>query len=181
MRALQDPRKGYRELIAAIRKLEEAGQAEDLMLVVFGDPNVGELPDLDVASRNVGYIADDEQLSRLYSAADVAVVPSLEEAFGKTVVEAMACGTPVIAFDIGGPRDIITHLNDGFLAQPQSTDDLARGIAWGLDQVKRGPALGERARAKVEAEYDIDVVAASYENLYRRILLRSHNRLALDT
>ena len=175
MRALQDPRKGYAELIAAIRKLKEAGQAEDLMLVVFGDPNVGELPDLEIASRNVGYISDDHQLSRLYSAADVAVVPSLEEAFGKTVVEAMACGSPVVAFDIGGPRDIITHLHDGYLAEPQSVDDLARGISWALGQVKHGPALGERARAKVEAEYDIDVVAASYEKLYRRILLRTHN------
>lgn len=178
MRALQDPRKGYPELIAAIRKLKEGGRAEDLMLVVFGDPNVGELPDLEIASRNVGYVGDDQQLSRLYSAADVAVVPSLEEAFGKTVVEAMACGTPVVAFDIGGPRDIITHLHDGFLAQPESADDLARGIAWALDQMKRGPALGERARAKVEAEFDIDVVAASYERLYRRILERTPNMFA---
>jgi glycosyltransferase involved in cell wall biosynthesis len=181
MRALQDPRKGYPDLIAAIRKLKETGRAADLMLVVFGDPNVGELPDLEIASRNVGYVGDDQQLSRLYSAADIAVVPSLEEAFGKTVVEAMACGTPVVAFDIGGPRDIITHLHDGFLAQPQSSDDLARGIAWCLDQVKRGPALGERARAKVEAEFDIDVVAASYERLYRRILARTHNMFAPDT
>jgi len=173
IRATQDPRKGYRELVAAIEKLKETGRAANLLLVVFGDPKASDLPGLPIESRNVGYINDDLWLSHLYSAADVAVVPSIEEAFGKTLIEAMACGTPVVAFNTGGPRDIITHLHDGFLAEPYSPDDLAAGITWCLDQVKSGPQLDRRARAKVESKFDIDVVAASYERLYRRILARA--------
>jgi len=173
IRATQDPRKGYRELVAAIEKLKETGRAANLLLVVFGDPKASDLPGLPIESRNVGYINDDLWLSHLYSAADVAVVPSIEEAFGKTLIEAMACGTPVVAFNTGGPRDIITHLHDGFLAEPYSPDDLAAGIAWCLDQVKSGPELDHRARAKVESKFDIDVVAASYERLYRRILAQA--------
>ena len=170
MHATHDPRKGYRELLAAIEKLKDAGQAAKLLLVVFGDLSPGDMPDLGIESRNVGYINDDQRLSLLYSAADVAAVPSKEEAFGKTLIEAMACATPVVAFDSGGPRDIITHRHDGYLAEPYSADDLAAGIAWCLDQAKSGAGLGLRARAKVESKFDIDVVAASYERLYRRIL-----------
>ena len=152
MHATHDPRKGYRELLAAIEKLKEAGQAAKLLLVVFGDLKPGDMPDLGIESRNVGYINDDQRLSLLYSAADVAAVPSKEEAFGKTLIEAMACGTPVVAFDSGGPRDIITHRHDGYLAEPYSADDLAAGIAWCLDQAKSGAGLGLRARAKVECQ-----------------------------
>jgi glycosyltransferase involved in cell wall biosynthesis len=173
IRATQDPRKGYRELVAAIEKLKETGQTENLLLVVFGDPTAADLPGLHIENRNVGYVDDDRSLSLLYSAADVAVVPSIEEAFGKTVIEAMACATPVVAFNTGGPKDIITHQHDGFLAEPFRPDDLATGVAWCLDRVRRGPEFGRQARAKVEAKFDIEVVAASYERLYRRILARA--------
>ena len=129
MRALQDPRKGYPELIAAIRRLKESARAADLMLVVFGDPNVGDLPDLEIASRNVGYVGDDQQLSRLIRPRTSRSCPPSRRLSARQSSKRWR-GTPVVAFDTGGPRDIITHLHDGFLAQPQSTDDLARGIAW---------------------------------------------------
>jgi glycosyltransferase involved in cell wall biosynthesis len=177
MHATQDPRKGYRELVEAIDRLKAAGRADKLMLAVFGAPKGTELPSLGIEGRNVGYLDDDRQLSLLYAAADVAVVPSIQEAFGKTVIEAMACGTPVVAFDSGGPKNIIDHRHDGYLADSYSTDDLAAGITWCLGQVKAGVDLGRRARAKVKAKFDIDVVAASYERLYRRILARAHNRI----
>src|SRR5262249_13017479 len=104
LRATTDPRKGYRELIAAIEKLKGSERAANLLLVVFGDKKAGSQPDLGIECRNVGYIDDDQRLSLLYSAADIAVVPSIEEAFGKTLIEAMSCGTPVVAFDSGGPK-----------------------------------------------------------------------------
>jgi len=176
LRATTDPRKGYRELIAALARLKEGGRGENMMLVVFGDEKVGPPPQLAMESRNVGYIEDDQRLSLLYSAADIAVVPSKEEAFGKTLIEAMACGTPVVAFDSGGPKDIITHRNDGYLAAAYSIDDLAEGVVWSLEQVRSGPGLGQRARAKVHAKFDIDVVAASYEKLYRSILANAAAR-----
>jgi glycosyltransferase involved in cell wall biosynthesis len=175
MRARTDPRKGYPQLEAAVEKLRQRGRTENLMLVVFGDPQMGALPK-GIDGRNVGFLNDDQRLSLLYSAADVAVVPSIQEAFGKTVIEAMACCTPVVAFDVGGPKDIIDHLHDGFLAQPYRSDDLAKGIGWCLEQMKLGPDLGRRARTKVETKYDIDVIAGSYESLYRRILTQARER-----
>jgi glycosyltransferase involved in cell wall biosynthesis len=118
----------------------------------------------------LGHFDDDQRLALLYSSADVMVTPSLQEAFGKTLIEAMACGTPVVAFNSGGPVDIIDHRADGYLARPFCADDLADGIAWCLAEGTRPLELGRRGRAKVEKEFDIDVVASRYLALYQQIL-----------
>ncbi len=168
--ATTDIRKGFAELRAALEILGRDTTVQRPMLVVFGDLQPGDIPDCGIEIRYVGYIRDNIRLSQLYAAADVAVMPSLQEAFGKTLIEAMACGTPVVAFGGGGPDDIIDHRIDGYLAQPGDPADLAAGIAWGLAAVAAGADLGRLARAKVEAAFDIDVVAARYHALYQRIL-----------
>jgi len=112
-------------------------------------------------------------LSQLYSAADVAVVPSLQEAFGKTLIEAMACATPVVAFASGGPLDIIEHRVDGYLAKPYCPSDLATGLAWCLQETAQGREPGAAARRKVKAEFDIQVIADRYHDLYKRVLERA--------
>jgi glycosyltransferase involved in cell wall biosynthesis len=169
--ATTDPRKGFAELQAALKILGRDQGDRRPLLVVFGDLQPGDIPDCGVEIRYVGYIRDNTRLSQLYAAGDVAVMPSLQEAFGKTLIEAMACATPVVAFGGGGPDDIIDHRADGYLARPFEPADLAAGIAWSLATVAAGADLGQRARAKVAAAFDIDVVAARYQALYRRILL----------
>jgi glycosyltransferase involved in cell wall biosynthesis len=168
--AMHDRRKGYPELLAALNMLGQSGRANNILLVVFGSLDADDVPDLGIETRSVGYVADDERLSLLYSAADAAVMPSLQEAFGKTLIEAMACGTPVVAFNTGGPVDIIEHGNTGYLAKPHSPADLAKGIAWCLKEVRDGRDIGGEARAKVEAEFNIDTVADRYQALYERVL-----------
>lgn len=170
--ATTDTRKGFAELLAALQILGRDGVAGQPLLVVFGDLQPGDIPDYGIETRHVGYIDDNIRLSKLYAAADVAVMPSLQEAFGKTLIEAMACGTPVVAFGGGGPDDIVTHRVDGYLAEPYRPEDLAAGITWSLDAIAGGADLGARARAKVEAAFDIDVVAARYRDLYERIVSR---------
>lgn len=181
--ATTDPRKGFTELLTALKILGRDADPAAVrpLLVVFGDLQPGDIPDYGVEVRYVGYIGDNARLSQLYSAADVAVMPSLQEAFGKTLIEAMACATPVVAFGGGGPDDIIEHRVDGYLARPYEPKDLAAGIAWSLAEVAAGTDLGGRARAKVKAAFDIDAVAARYQALYRRILERKAAEAALPT
>lgn len=174
--ATRDARKGYAELLQALRILGSEEKAKDMLLVVFGDLQQGDIPDCGVETRHAGYIDDNRRLSQLYSSADVAVMPSLQEAFGKTLIEAMACGTPVVAFDSGGPRDIVSHGIDGYLANAFSPQDLARGILWCFDQTARGVDLGGAARMKVRAEFDIEAVADRYQALYGKILARPASR-----
>jgi len=106
-----------------------------------------------------------------YSAADVFVAPSRMDAFGKTLVEAMSCGTPVVCFDATGPKDIVEHHLTGYRATPFSPQDLAHGIQWVLVQPPDAyQALCRNARERAEQRFDSRVIARQYEALYREVL-----------
>ena len=92
----------------------------------------------------VGPVTEDRLLAMFYSAADVMVVPSRQEAFGQTALEAFACGRPVVAFDVGGLPDIVDHQSTGWLARPFDTEDLAAGIAWVLGDAQRARDSAQR-------------------------------------
>jgi glycosyltransferase involved in cell wall biosynthesis len=98
------------------------------------------------------------------------LVPSLEEAFGKTAAEALSCQTPVVCFDSTGLKDIVEHQACGYSAEAFSSDDLANGIAWVLADETRHAALAARGRAKVLEEFSISRVAEQYRALYTEIL-----------
>ena len=82
----------------------------------------------------------------------------------------MSCGTPCIAFNIGGLPDMIEHKNNGYLARPFDADDLAKGIAWILEDNNRLKDLSINARNKIEKEFDPVYVARQYRKLYEDII-----------
>jgi glycosyltransferase involved in cell wall biosynthesis len=169
LNATTDRRKGYDELRRAVAILSKSGWRDRAELVVFGADGGDDREALGLNVRYVGHLRDDARLALLYSAADVMVTPSLQEAFGKTLIEAMACATPVVAFDSGGPSDIVEHRRTGYLARPFDPESLAAGIAWCLDGTERVGELGRAARARALSHYGIDRIAGLYCNLYRRI------------
>ena len=160
-----DFRKGFKELCEALHKLED----KDIELVVFGSIKPEIELDFGFKTHYLGHLHDDVSLVTLYSAADVMIVPSLQEAFGQTASESMACGTPVVAFGHTGLLDIIDHKKNGYLAKPFSTDDLACGIEWILNTDNFGE-LCTNAREKVMREFDSVVVAKKYIELYKDTL-----------
>lgn len=117
-------------------------------------------------TRHFGYSGDVTTLRLLYSAADVFAFPSRTEAFGRTIVEAFACGTPVVAFAGSGPDDIITP-DVGILAPPGDVDSFASGLVHLLGQSKR---YATACRNRAEAVYAKPVVANQYAALYQSIL-----------
>lgn len=170
LNALSDKRKGFWHLAKALDVLESAKEPDPPELLVAGDLTPDNAPDLGLKTRFLGTITDTDRLATLYSAADVMVAPSLQEAFGKTHVEAMSCGTPVVAFDSGGPSEIILHDETGYLAEPFEPEALAQGIDRCLSAVRHTPGIGKAARDRVLNRYDIDVVAGHYIDHYRHIL-----------
>jgi glycosyltransferase involved in cell wall biosynthesis len=161
--AVKDPRKGFDLLKEALKKLSVT-HGDDYEVVVFG---ADEVPiELDMPIRFLGYLKDHLSLQVAYSAADVMIVPSIEEAFGQTVTEAMACATPVVVFSDTGPAGIVEHLKTGYVARHSDTDDLARGIEWVLEDDRRLKTLSRNARKKVLKTYDIRLVAQQYARLY---------------
>jgi glycosyltransferase involved in cell wall biosynthesis len=96
------------------------------------------------------------------------IVPSLQENLSNAIMESLACGTPVVAFDVGGNSDMIEHLINGYLAKPFESQDLANGIEWVLNALNYDELCGN-AREKVMREFDSVVVARKYIELYKDI------------
>ena len=162
-----DPRKGFSYLIEALRRLSSKHK-DEYYLAVFG---MGKQQlELDVPVKFLGYLHDPYLLQLAYSSADVMAVPSVEEAFGQTVTEAMACAVPVVSFEETGPADIIEHLKTGYLARYLDGQDLAKGIEWILDSKERIEDLSRNARKRIEQSYDINLIAREYEKLYHHLL-----------
>jgi glycosyltransferase involved in cell wall biosynthesis len=175
MGATSDENKGFELLRQAMAVLPQQVAGRECMLVVFGAQWL-DLPDLNIEVRFMGTLTDDIALSVLYAAADVMVVPSRQENLPNTIMEAMACGTPPVAFRTGGIPDLIEHQYSGYLAEPFDTEDLARGIAWTLEQSGQGSSPGTHCRQKVEREFALDVVSARYMKLYSELAGNAHGR-----
>jgi len=168
--ATGDTRKGFHLLQAALRDLSQAGWRDRIELVVFGSSKPKSPVDLGFPIHYLGKLQDDLSLRIAYAAADVMIAPSIEEAFGQTASESLACGTPVVVFTNTGLKDIVDHQQNGYVASYCDIGDLATGIAWILEDSGRHQALRHAAREKAEREYAMDVQAHRYLTLVYDIL-----------
>ena len=166
----QDHRKGGDLLAAAIEKLVAA--APDVELAVFGQ---SEGPDLGAPTRYLGDLTTDLDLVDAYSAADVFALPSRLDNLPNTGLEALSCGTPIAAFKFGGLEDIVRHRVTGYLADPFSPDDLAKGISWLLSDSERRASLSYMAAADARSKFSAAVVARKHIDLYCKVLSEAHS------
>lgn len=157
-----DPRKGFAYLREALSAFAESDGVE---LVIFGADDAGSI-DLDVPMRRTGNLHDNVSLNLLYSACDVFVLPALQDNLPNTLLEALACGTPCVAFDTGGVGDLLQHHENGYLAQLADAADLRRGIEWSLAQ----EWWPERIHQQVVERYAADRISEQYIGLYQSIL-----------
>jgi glycosyltransferase involved in cell wall biosynthesis len=162
--------KGFQYLLPALHQLSDKGFSETAEFVVFGSSKPQQETNLGIKTTYLGRLHDDITLALVYSAADVMVVPSLQEAFGKTAIESMACGTPVVSFDSTGLKDIVDHQQNGYRAQCFSDVDLAAGIQWVLEDLDRWHYLSAQARQKVESQFTLEKQADAYIQIYHEIL-----------
>lgn len=166
---LNDSFKGFDKFLAALRRLDNS----KYFLCFFGKLNPDSIKGLGFEYKNFGFLHDTISLRLLYSAAHVFVAPSLMEAFGKTLAESMACGTPVVCFDATGPKDIVAHKVSGYKAKPFDEEDLAYGIKWILSSPNR-EEISKNAREKVIKDFDSPVIAQKYMRLYEEVWVETY-------
>ena len=172
MNSTSDKRKGFQHLQSALQEMVNNKYGTEIELIVFGSSEQSDIPNLGLKTHYFGTLHDDISLALLYNASDVLVAPSTQENLANTVMEALACGTPCVAFGIGGMSDMIEHKRTGYLAQPFDAEDLAKGIAWVIEDEERWQVLSHQSRQKVEEEFAIESVAQRYAELYKEVLER---------
>ena len=150
--------KGFKYLTEALAQTDN----KDIVLGIIG--NTGSRSSLDDAFKRYdiktfGYVTDEYTLAEIYNLGDVFVNPSLQESFGYTVCESMSCGTPAVAFAVGGMLDQIEHKVNGYLAGFRDSIDLARGIEYVL---KHHEEISPKARESAKR--------FSYDNVYAGVM-----------
>ena len=172
-----DKRKGLDYLVEAVNRMavQDSSLKDNTAIAVLGghSEEVADLLPLPVFP--LGYVSDESKIVKVYNAADVFVLPSLEDNLPNTIMEAMACGVPCVGFNIGGIPEMIGHLKSGYVAKAADADDLARGIKWVLDF--KGEELSKEARRKVLNSYSQQSVAIKYIELYQETALSKSYKL----
>ena len=163
--SVEDRRKGLSYLVEAL-----AGTAgdPDLLLVSIGrgDPAIGE----GARHLHLGRVDDDDRLSLVYSAADVFVIPSLQEAFGQTALESVSCGTPVVGFAAGGIPEIVRPGVTGALGPPGDAAALRGAVESILRDPEEAARLSESCRRVALEEHGLERQARRYVDLYSGLL-----------
>jgi len=162
---VKDYYKGFEKFLELLEHLD----SDKYFLCFFGHVDNETLERTGFESRSLGYLNDVVAMRLAYSAADVFVAPSLMEAFGKTLIESMACGTPVVCFDATGPKDIVSHKIDGYKSKAYCSEDLARGVNWVLSH-DNYQDLSDKARNKILREFDSHDSANKYIRLYSELI-----------
>lgn len=157
----EDPRKGFHHLREAFQLLPQDANIE---LVVFGAEQEQDL-DVNLPIHQVGRFYDNPSMALLYSACDVFVAPSTQDNLPNTVLESLACGTPCVAFNIGGMPDLIQHQANGYLATLSDEQDLANGIQWVLKQSLFPVDIHQQVREK----YALPQIAERYYEVYKNL------------
>lgn len=172
MNATHDINKGFKHLESALRQLAAEGWQEHLELLVVGQPAPPTPVNTGVPTRFLGVLPDDHSMRQVYSAADVTVLPSLQENLPNSIMESMACGTPVVAFGIGGIPQLVEHGVTGYLARATDSSDLAAGLREILTSDTRRDQFGSASRLKIEREFDTALITQRTLSLYENLVTR---------
>ncbi|NER08083.1 MAG: glycosyltransferase family 4 protein [Okeania sp. SIO3C4] len=164
--SFDNARKGFKELLASLRILHDEGYS--FKCLVFGAGNLPKETQF-FEIEQVGKVPRNK-LAEVYSRADVFVVPSLYEAFGLTAIEAMACETPVVAFDTGGIPDSVVPFKTGLLAERANVRDLAKKIIWMIEHEEERRQMGMNARTHVLENFTLQQQVDKYMELYNKVL-----------
>ncbi|QXV66623.1 glycosyltransferase family 4 protein [Mucilaginibacter sp. 21P] len=166
---INDRRKGINFLVEALDHLKALSADERVEIVIFGKNKHFDTSTLPFPVHQLNTITSPSDLAEIYSLADVFISPSVEDNLPNMIMEAMACGTPVVAFNTGGIPDLVDHWTNGYLAEFKSSSDLATGLQMLLN-THEWDKYSSAARYKVKRVFNNEKVAGQYISLYQSVL-----------
>ena len=165
--------KGMSYLVDALTTCQSPCEKTSCEIVILGGHAEEVVEQLPMKVHPLGYVNDEQRIVDVYNAADVFVLPSLSENLPNTIMEAMACGVPCVAFKVGGIPEEIDHLKNGYVAAYRDAADLAKGITWVLQEADY-ESLSQQAIHKVMQCYSQQSVAVKYIDVYQQAMAFKH-------
>lgn len=170
VRAAENPYKGFEFLPEILSRLAIAGWQDRVELIVIGASQHAAASAWPLPVTFLGHLADERLLALIYAAADVFLAPSRQDVLPSTVMEAMACGTPCVAYATGGIPEMIEHEQQGYLAPTNDVAAFVHGIHWLLANAEQRQACAELARLHAQERYDHVRQAGRHIELYDELL-----------
>lgn len=159
-------RKGIDLLQQALNTFRNEYDAKNVELVTFGRGKVN----FDLKKHNLGHVKTEEELSVIYSAADIYLFTSREDNAPLTAGESLLCGTPVVGFSVGYLPEIIQHKVTGYLSGNFNTLDLAYGIDWALKNICVDNNIANKCRQTAVETHEPNTTALRHKRLYDQII-----------
>lgn len=167
--------KGHEEFVRAAKRVKEKFKG-DIKFVIAGQPDIGE-EELEVKLRQlcseldlhneVVFTGFQDNIPRLLTALDILAFPSHDEAFGRTIVEAMAMKVPVVASNSSAISEIVVNGKTGILIPPKNSESLANALIGLLRKPELRKRYGEEGRKRVEEKFDAEKTFAEIERIYQ--------------
>ncbi len=174
-------RKGFAEFLAAISicgrdgEFAERARAGLVSLLCFGQPGDG-LDPSGIPLHSLGTIDSDERLAAVYAAADLFVLPTLEDNLPNTMLEALSCGTPVVAFGTGGVPDMMADGKTGRVTPVGDTALLALAILDLARNPEAREAMRGHCRDAAVRQFALGIQAGAYSKVYRELVGNAKKR-----
>lgn len=161
-------RKGYKYLEESLHELynSQYNFEKEIEIIIMGKIKDNSAINFPFKTHFLGNLTKEDEIVACYNSADLFIAPSLEENLPNTLIESMACGTPCVAFEIGGIPEIIDHKENGYIAEYKNASDLSEGIKWVLSKND----LKQSCIDKVHKKFSIEVVIGQFVDLYQKLL-----------
>ena len=148
--SINSPYKGWEYLQNALNKLDSYYSLKNITVLIFGNGYDKKIADaIPFKTKFMGYLKDNLSTNLVYNAADIFIAPSIADNLPTTILEALSCGTAVVAFDTGGIPDMISHKENGYLAKYKDSEDIVNGIKYCLENRLKGYILPEFETDKI--------------------------------
>jgi glycosyltransferase involved in cell wall biosynthesis len=173
-----ETRKGFNILQEALRltlrnpAIRDRHQQNNLTILTVGEVSQSDWY-VAVNRKDFGTINDDQKLAQIYAAADLFVLPSLEDNLPNTMLEAMACGTPVMGFNTGGIPDLVEPGTTGYLIDKKEAIPLSLSLSRAITRVHELEGMSLNCSNLVQREYHQEIQAKRYTELFRRVLSKT--------
>lgn len=171
----EEKRKGFSKLVASVQhcktdpKFQEIVRDGGIKIICFGHPGK-ELDTIGIPVVSLGHLSSDELIRTAYSAADIFVLPSLEDNLPNTILESLSCGTPIVAFEVGGIPDVVIDGVTGKLVPAYDTKKMSKAIISLIADPTQREEMGRRGRQIILEGYSLKKQAQNYLSLYKELI-----------